>query len=96
MLRAVGVGGVVVYQLSPPRDSPPMFSAVVCHFGKARLETLEERVGTILFGDVLQHVVGDVGQGTVVDLGGGELGADEIGRGGPRHGEHTPLDAGFP
>lgn len=31
----------------------------------------------------------------MVDFRGGEPGADKVGRSGPRHGEHAPLDAGF-
>lgn len=55
------------------------------------LEALKKRVGAGVVGDVREEVVGERGDGTRLDLGGRQLGADEVGRGGLGQGEDFAL-----
>jgi hypothetical protein len=68
-----------------------MFPALFRQVGEAGLKALEERVGVFVGGDVGEHFVGDVGQGALLNLCLGQLGADHVGRGGAGHGEHAAL-----
>ena len=83
MLRAVGICRVVVDHFPASRDPSPVFLPLI-HVGEAGLKALEKRVRVVIFGNVLEHVVGHIGQGTVMDFRCGEPGPDKIGRSGPR------------
>lgn len=94
VLRAVGSGRGLLNHLAAPRDPPPVPLAILGQVREARLEALEQGIAVVFVGDLSQQIVGKVGEGPGLDLGGRELGADQVGRSGLGHGEHTPLDTG--
>lgn len=62
MLWAVGVGRMIVDHFPPPRNPSPVVPlAVICHIGEARLEALEEGIGIVILGNVLEHIIGNEG-----------------------------------
>lgn len=81
----------LLQQLPPPRHSAAMLLALVGQLWKAGLEALEQRVGVFMLRDVGQKLVGEMGQGAMLDLGRRQLRAHEIGRRGPGHGEDAAL-----
>lgn len=54
------------------------FSMLTLAFWYRGLETLEQRIGVIVLGNVVQLIIGDKGQGTMRNLTCGEPGADQL------------------
>lgn len=81
----------ILNHLAASGDPATELLALLGQLGEAGLEALEQRVRVFMVGDVGKKLVGEIGEGAVLDLVGREPGAHYVGGRRPRHREHASL-----